>query len=316
MTSAQIAPRLPSQQSRGASVALGLFDGVHVGHAAVIRQAVQAAGGELVPCVFTFELRETVPDSKNRYSELLTPRQKQARLYSLGVQQILSVPFEQVKNLTGQEFFEQILLERMHARILCCGDDFRFGRGAQCSVLQLRQLCENAGVRLMVLPKIQRDGGIVSSTRIRLAVRRGEMGLARDLLGVPFTLEFEVVHGRRLGRQLGAPTLNQRFPANFTVPRFGVYASIARIGDKAYPAVTNVGIKPTVGSAEVLAETHAVGFSGDLYGKLIPVELLEFLREERKFGNLEELTRQIRQDAQRAVELVGDWEGAPAAFRG
>lgn len=305
--------RLPDQQQQGASVALGLFDGVHIGHAAVIRQAVQEAGEELVPCVFTFDLQGNVPDSKNQYSELLTPRQKQERLHSLGVRQILSLPFDQVRNLSGREFFEAILLGRMRAKVLCCGEDFHFGRGAQCSVSQLREFCEGAGVRLMVLPKIERDGGIVSSTRIRLAVRRGEMGLARDLMGMPFTLEFEVIHGRRLGRQLGAPTLNQRFPANFTVPKFGVYASIARIEGKAYPAVTNVGVKPTVGSAEILAETHAVGFSGDLYGKIVPVELLEFLRGEKKFESLEELTRQIHQDAQRAVELVRELEGSPAA---
>lgn len=293
----------------GSSVALGFFDGVHAGHRAVIDAAVKAAGNRLIPAVFTFTLSQNgdTPASKTGFYSIMTENTKERFMYSLGVRYIVAPDFNCFKDMSGEEFFKNILLKKMNAKALCCGEDFRFGRRAECGVNELREFCSEYGVALTVLPKVKIDSGEVSSTRIRQAVLNGDVELAAKLLTQPFSIDFEVIGGRKLGRRINAPTINQAFDEGFLIPQFGVYATVTNVDSKLYPSVTNVGVKPTVGSDRVLAETYIIGFDGDLYGRHIPVSFLKKMRGEKKFDSIEELKNQIHNDSIDAQKTAEDF---------
>lgn len=287
----------------GTAVALGFFDGVHRGHQAVIGRAVELAGEELAPAVFTFRPSGDMPARKSG-GLLCTEEQKEEELRRLGVRLVASPGFEDIRGISGEDFVRENLFRGMRAKILCCGEDFRFGRGAALAVRELAGLCRELDIRLEVVPPVLEDGAPVSSTRIRAAVSAGEMETARRLLGRPFGICFPVEHGRRLGRRLGFPTINQVFPERFVLPRFGVYAAFVRWKGVLYPAVANVGVKPTVGAERPLAETYIAGFEGDLYGEKVPVSLVSFLRPEQKFPSVDQLREQISRDAAAASALL------------
>ncbi len=282
------------------SLALGAFDGLHRGHMAVIRRACAPGEGgrRLQPGVFTFS-RSPAGDSA-----VLTGRDKERLLEDAGVEVLYSLEFSQVKDWEAEAFVEQVLFETCAARRLCCGEDFRFGRGARGDTALLQTLCDRRGVELTVVPPVKEGGEKVSSTRIRAAVEAGDISLANRLLGRPFGFSLEVIHGNHIGTGLGTPTINQAIPEGFVLPRFGVYASWCRVGGEYFYGVTNVGVKPTVGSDRVLAETWMPEFQGDLYGKRVRVFLLEFLRPEKKFGSLEELKAAIQTNGEQAKEVA------------
>ena len=282
------------------SLALGAFDGLHRGHMAVIRRACAPGEGgrRLQPAVFTFSR------SPAGNSAVLTGRDKERLLEDAGVEVLYSLEFSQVKDWEAEAFVEQVLFETCAARRLCCGEDFRFGRGARGDTALLQTFCDRRGVELTVVPPVKEGGEKVSSTRIRAAVEAGDISLANRLLGRPFGFSLEVIHGNHIGTGLGTPTINQAIPEGFVLPRFGVYASWCRVGGEYFYGVTNVGVKPTVGSDRVLAETWMPEFSGDLYGKRVRVFLLEFLRPEKKFGSLEELKAAIQTNGEQAKEVA------------
>ena len=282
------------------SLALGAFDGLHRGHMAVIRRACAPGEGgrRLQPAVFTFSR------SPAGNSAVLTGRDKERLLEDAGVEVLYSLEFSQVKDWEAEAFVEQVLFETCAARRLCCGEDFRFGRGARGDTALLQTLCDRRGVELTVVPPVKEGGEKVSSTRIRAAVEAGGISLANRLLGRPFGFSLEVIHGNHIGTGLGTPTINQAIPEGFVLPRFGVYASWCRVGGEYFYGVTNVGVKPTVGSDRVLAETWMPEFQGDLYGKRVRVFLLEFLRPEKKFGSLEELKAAIQTNGEQAKEVA------------
>ena len=282
------------------SLALGAFDGLHRGHMAVIRRACAPGEGgrRLQPAVFTFSR------SPAGNSAVLTGRDKERLLEDAGVEVLYSLEFSQVKDWEAEAFVEQVLFETCAARRLCCGEDFRFGRGALGDTALLQTLCDRRGVELTVVPPVKEGGEKVSSTRIRAAVEAGDISLANRLLGRPFGFSLEVIHGNHIGTGLGTPTINQAIPEGFVLPRFGVYASWCRVGGEYFYGVTNVGVKPTVGSDRVLAETWMPEFQGDLYGKRVRVFLLEFLRPEKKFGSLEELKAAIQTNGEQAKEVA------------
>ena len=274
------------------AVALGAFDGLHIGHRAVIQYAVQSG---FLPVVFTFRDNPMeVLGGPVRY--LTTVEERLHILESWGVQAVVMPEFSEVAGWPAERFM-QMLFEDLGAQVLSCGDDFRFGRGAEGRVDTLRQACAVHGAVLHVTRSVLWQGETVSATRIRDALEKGDAKAAATMLGRPFGFEFEVVHGNHLGRTIGIPTINQHFPAQFVLPRFGVYATAVHVGGKVYGGVTNVGVKPTVGSDRALAETWIQDFSGDLYGSTLRLEFLEFLRDERKFPSLEALREAILEDA-------------------
>ena len=282
------------------SLALGAFDGLHRGHMAVIGRACAPGEGgrRLQSAVFTFSR------SPAGNSAVLTGRDKERLLEDAGVEVLYSLEFSQVKDWEAEAFVEQVLFETCAAQRLCCGEDFRFGRGARGDTALLQTLCDRRGVELTVVPPVKEGGEKVSSTRIRAAVEAGDISLANRLLGRPFGFSLEVIHGNHIGTGLGTPTINQAIPEGFVLPRFGVYASWCRVGGEYFYGVTNVGVKPTVGSDRVLAETWMPEFQGDLYGKRVRVFLLEFLRPEKKFGSLEELKAAIQTNGEQAKEVA------------
>lgn len=289
------------RQEAPCSMALGAFDGLHRGHLAVIHAACAPGkdGQVWEPAVFTFR---TSPSGN---CAVLTGRDKERILEHAGIGVLYSLDFQEVRDWEAEDFVRQVLFDRCHARRLCCGEDFRFGKGAKGDVTLLRQLCQEAGVELYVVPPVTDGGEKVSSTRIRRAVEEGDIPLANRLLGRPFGFSLEVIHGNHIGTGLGTPTINQAIPEGFVLPKFGVYASWCRVGGQYFCGVTNVGIKPTVGSDTVLAETWMPDFTGDLYGKRVRVFLLEFLRPERKFGSLQELKDAILENARQARAVTG-----------
>ncbi len=286
-----------------AAVALGLFDGLHLGHQAVIRRAVETKG--LVPAVFTFRFDEEGSVTKKNFARILSPALKRERLRALGVQAVFEPPFSSIMALPPEEFFQKILLGFMHAKAVFCGGDFRFGKNAAGDAGLLQRLCEENGVAFTVVPPVLDSGKPVSSTRIRAALREGDIGTANRLLGYPFMTGGTVVHGQHMGHSLGFPTINQLFQPGELIPRFGVYATIAEIDGKKYIGATDIGVKPTVGdSFRPAAETHLLDFDRDIYGREVTLSYYAFLRGERKFRSLPELTSTVLQNAEQARELL------------
>ena len=283
------------------SLALGAFDGLHRGHMAVIHAACAPGkeGQEWEPAVFTFH------SSPSGNCAVLTGRDKERILEHAGVRRLYSLDFQEVRDWEAETFVRELLFHTCNARRLCCGEDFRFGKGARGDVAMLGRLCEEAGVELYVVPPVTDGGEKVSSTRIRKAVEEGDIPLANRLLGRPFGFSLEVIHGNHIGGTvLGTPTINPAIPEGFVLPRFGVYASWCRVGGRYFYGVTNVGVKPTVGSDKVLAETWMPDFTGDLYGKRVRVFLLEFLRPEKKFNSMEELKAAIGENGRQAKAVA------------
>ena len=283
------------------SLALGAFDGLHRGHMAVIHAACAPGkeGQEWEPAVFTFH------SSPSGNCAVLTGRDKERILEHAGVRRLYSLDFQEVRDWEAETFVRELLFHTCNARRLCCGEDFRFGKGARGDPALLGRLGGEAGVDLYVVPPVTDGGEKVSSTRIRKAVEEGNIPLANRLLGRPFGFSLEVIHGNHIGGTvLGTPTINQAIPEGFVLPRFGVYASWCRVGGRYFYGVTNVGVKPTVGSDKVLAETWMPDFTGDLYGKRVRVFLLEFLRPEKKFDSMEELKAAIGENGRQAKAVA------------
>lgn len=292
-------------QGQETAVALGCFDGLHIGHRAVIGRAVAQQSRGLAPCVFTFTMQRPVPGVPKGRQQLQSLPRKLAELEALGVQLVATPDFSAFCHLSPEAFVTEILAGGFRARVVCCGFNFRFGKGAAGDVALLRQLCEPLGIGVEVLPPAMVDGQVVSSTRIRELVAAGDMPAVERLLGHRFTVDFPVERGRQLARTLDFPTINQRFPPEFVVPRHGVYASVALVDGVYHPAVTNVGVKPTVTDENLpLAETFITGVERELYGETVDVALLRFLRPERRFESIAALKAQMAQDVHKATGLT------------
>ncbi len=293
------------------AVALGCFDGVHRGHAAVLSKARElAADLGCTPAALSFTQPPRNFFVPNSVSLLTSPEEKAARIEALGIERLWHIPFdEQISAVSPEDFFFKLLAERLRAVHLICGFNYTFGARAEGNVALLDKLCRENGIGLTVLPPVSTDGAEVSSSAIRKAVTEGKPELAPAALGRPYSLRASVVDGQKLARRLGFPTVNQIFPASLTVPRYGVYVSRIRVPDQVSPffGITNVGTRPTVNGTLLCAETHLFCFEGDLYGKEIEVEFLHFMRPERKFGSLDELTRQVEEDIQTAKKKIASY---------
>lgn len=286
------------------AVAMGLFDGLHYGHRTVIRYAADIAERfrDAVPAVFTFD---TASVTSKGVDCILSREMKFELIDGLGVKYIYSPDFMNFKDLSGEDFVQLVLCDKLFAKYAVCGEDFRFGKGAAWGVAELDRLCRKSGITLYVVPPVREDGGErVSSTLIRKLIKEGKIEEANVMLGSRFTLKLPVAYGRQLGRKLDFPTINQYLPKRQIAPRFGVYASRTEVCGRVYRSVTNVGVKPTVGSDAPLAETYIIDFDGgELYGETARVSLISFIRPERKFDGIDELKKQIAEDTARAAAV-------------
>lgn len=281
-------------------IALGTFDGLHIGH----KKVLTADTGDFDKKIaLMFKAHPQKKLCGKVPGELITAA-KRERLLNLWGLTPEYIDFESISELSPEEFVENILMNKYGATSLCCGFNYRFGKNAVGDVALLKEICLEKGVALTVCDEVDFDGVAVSSTRIREALRSGDIRLANKMLGRYFSYDFEVVHGDARGRILGSPTINQFFTDGFTVPQYGVYASFAVIDEKKYAAVTDIGVRPTIGNSEKRSETNIIGYDGDLYGKHTEVCLVEKLRDEMSFNSLEELGKQISKDRAASAEII------------
>ena len=287
--------------SDSTAVALGLFDGIHKGHSEVINSMLLS---EYTATVFSFQYGEE-NISKPDFSYLLSPSLKEKILYSMGIVNFVCPLFSEIKDLEPNEFLENILKKSLNAKALFCGEDYKFGKNAKGDINILKAFCDENNISLTVVPDILVDGEKISSTRIRNALKNGDISLVNNLLGRYYQIDFTVTNGVKLGRKMGFPTINQVFPENYCLLKYGVYLTVAEIDGKEYYGVTNIGVKPTVSdNSSPSAETTLIDFDGDLYGKKVPLSFISFLREEKKFSSVEELKIQIEKDVNKAKDLT------------
>ena len=285
------------------AVALGLFDGIHIGHQEVIKKAVAKKTDKIRPAVFTFDTQSITTKGENgKLKMLITNEDKFKVLEEIGVEYVFSPPFSQFKNMTDEEFVKKILKDKLNACMVACGDDFKFGKNAMGNAQSLKTLGEKYGIETCIVKKISIADEIVSSSQIRDLIEQGCISKANQMLGYNYGYTLNVEHGDARGRTWNFPTINQVIPKELVLPKFGVYCSKVTIDGKKYVGVTNIGTRPTVKTdGEVLAETHIVDFNGDLYGKKLKLELFEFVREEKKFDSFEAVKAEIGRNKQFAI---------------
>ena len=298
---------LPAED-RGASIALGNFDGVHRGHQQVIAQAAKAALAQRTPLgVITFDphprrlFRPTEPAFK-----LMTHAQQARALSGLGVDLLYLLPFDfEMASFGDREFVEKVLVEGLAVKHVAVGFDISFGRGRTGSPELMKAYGQEYGFTVSVAePVASSEGEKFSSTGVRDALRDGHPEQAAHILGRPFAIEGVVRRGQQLGRQLGFPTANVEVE-DYVVPKLGVYATRTRLPDgREVPGVANLGNNPTTGIVETRLETWLFDFDEDLYGQIIETDLIAFLRPELKFDSLELMIQQIRRDEQAARAIV------------
>ena len=279
----------PHDNKSAKSLALGTFDGLHVAHQKVIKSAVEEG---LLPCAVIFA---TPPKQEGAPQLLLPPDQKIIELKRAGIKEIFTLDFEKVKDISPQDFL-QSLKNYGNLKKICCGYNYRFGRGAAGDIDLLADFCKREGIDLCVCQKEEIDGTAVSSSAIRKYIQEGEIQNANKMLGYNFYIKGRVIHGDGRGKSLGFPTLNIHYDKTLVAPKFGVYATICEIDGAPYPGVTNIGHRPTFYTDQITCETHIPGVSGDLYGKTVKISFVSFIREEIKFENPKQLSDQINND--------------------
>jgi riboflavin kinase/FMN adenylyltransferase len=288
---------------------LGSFDGLHLGHQALIDRVVELARTEGFPSVVvTFYPHPSVVLRGRSPSFYITlPDEKAKLLTARGIDHVVIQHFDEALSHTPASDFLDRLEASLHFRHLCIGEDFALGHEREGNRAFLRKEADRRGYTLHVVPPVLIGGEIVSSTRVREALRGGNVARAATYLGRPFSLRGDVVRGAGRGRQLGVPTANLAIDHEQAYPGKGVYACWARLSDGSHPAVTNVGVRPTFGESlpRPIIETHVIDWEGDLYGGAIELAFVAHLRDERTFANPGELVRQIQTDIVRARDLLG-----------
>ena len=271
-------------------VALGDFDGVHLGHRKLIRLTVDNEFG-YVPTVYTFK-------NNCKGSKLVTGFETKSQLMkALGIKSIVADDFEAVKHLSAREFVDVVLVSRLSAGAVVCGSDFRFGFGAQGDAVLLKSLCERQNIHVTIVPPVIYNGEKLSSTMIRKAIECGDMLTAHDMLGRYFTMSGTVVHGKQLARKYEMATANFYPGGSLVLPQFGVYATHTVIRGIRYNSISNVGVRPSVDvSAIPNVETRIFDYDGTIYGDVITVEFVKMIRKERKFESERMLFTQISRD--------------------
>lgn len=285
------------------ALALGTFDGLHEGHTQVLKTTKEFALQGFVPAALMFDCHPLKAVKGISPSLLITQENKEKLIKEMG---ILPVPvsFDEIRQLSPEEFVSEILIKKFNAGAVTSGENFHFGKAGTGNSEVLAKLCEKYDIIYKQAENVYYEKELVSSTRIRKALENGEVERANEMLGRNFSYDFLVVEGNKIGKKdLGFPTINQHFPEDFVELRHGVYASLTIVDGKVYPSVTNFGCHPTIGGDKVLSETCILGFDGNLYNRRIKVELLKFLRGEKKFNSKEELKEQIDKDSKSAIEV-------------
>lgn len=294
-------------QFHNTAVTLGKFDGMHKGHQLIFDRLVQYKEQGYQAAVFSFDRPPMNMLKHKDISVIYTHKEKTKLLSERGIDIFIEHPFTAAfSRLAPEDFVRKILLDKMGMKILVVGDDCGFGYKRRGNVELLREMEKDHDFRLIVIPKLELNGGIVSSTRIRTLIKEGKIQEANDLLETPFMIYGTVVHGNHLGKDvLGIPTANQVPEEDKLLPPNGVYVSRIYYKNQIYYGISNVGTKPTIeGKKHMGVETYILDFHKDIYHKEIRVELLYYKRPEMKFESLDALSKQMHKDADFAREYV------------
>ncbi len=288
--------------NKGCVVAVGNFDGVHMGHRMLIETLVSEAAKHSVPsAVFTF-FEEDRP--KMDVKMLSQYGSKSFLLSGMFVDLLISAPFGLFRDMEAEDFVESFLMGFLNVKCVICGYDFRFGRGRKGDAELIKKLLSPYGVEVISADALVDGNAPISSTVIRALISEGDVEKANVMLGRPFSFKAPVSFGAQIGRTLGFPTANQKYPSELVTPAFGVYAVWCLLDGEVYGGVSNFGVKPTVGGIpEPICETFIFGFEGNCYGKEMTVAFRKFIRKEMCFGSLDELKAQIELDKKTAEQI-------------
>lgn len=280
-------------------VALGKFDGVHRGHRSIMERLVKEKTNGYTSLVFTFSKNPQNADKSIGEEKIFTEKEQMLVYEKLGIDIIIVYPLNAgILNMTAEAFIKNILIDMLGVKKIICGENFRFGKDRLGDTDTLKENGIKYGFETEVVKMMSEDGQIISSTRIRELIRQGNMEEAEKLLGHRFTIAGRVVYGNQIGRTLDTPTANIIPEKEKIIPPHGVYMSLCNIEGKYYRGVTNIGYKPTVEEKEKVlgVETYFLDYSGDLYGKILEIELVRHTRPEIKFENIEALKCQLIKD--------------------
>lgn len=286
------------------AIALGTFDGLHIGHQELIAR-LKSQAGDLKTMASTFSnIPASFFDKTKRL--LFTPEEKIRAFEATGLDYLFMEPFDSSIADMAPDDFARYLFETLGAKLLVVGFNYTYGRRAEGNSLRLKEFAQQYGARVEIVSPINVLGEPVSSTRIRAALREGDAALAEKLMGRPYEYVNIVEQGKHLGRTIGFPTVNFHPSEDKLSPKVGVYASIAEYDGVEYPAMTNIGVRPTVENTEKLnVETNIMGFHKDIYGQQVIIKLKHFIRPEQKFSGVEELKNQLDKDRQTSLKLLG-----------
>ena len=275
------------------AIALGMFDGVHIGHRAVLKYAIDSGFKSLA---VTFD---SLPFKNG--GNLMTSKIKEEALRAFGIHKVWFLNFNKVKDLTPKEFLDRLSGNYNVGKIVC-GFNYRFGKNAEGNTDFLRLYCKERGIAFDEIPPVTIDGLPVSTTLIKDLLKNGEVVKAAELLSSPFYFKAEVEEGDKRGRTMGFPTANQKYPKSYARLKNGVYQTVVTIDDREYDGVTNIGLRPTYPTKDITAETYILDYAGDCYGKEVKTQIIKFLRDERKFNSSEELKNAISENVRYVKE--------------
>lgn len=280
------------------AVAIGKFDGFHCGHQKLLQRMQEQKKKGLATVVFTFVPSPAAFFSKEPEKELTTIEEKRKIFENAGIDYLIEYPFyQETADMEPNTYIEEVLVKRIHAKCIVAGEDVSFGRRGLGNYQLLEEKSQKFGYDVIIIDKVQYEGREVSSTYVREEVARGKMELVYQLLGIPYHVGGTIVHGRKLGRTLGMPTVNQIPPKEKLLPPNGVYYSYVMLEGKKMPSITNIGTKPTVKNDIVMGvETYIYNFNENVYGEELEVYLLSFKRPEMRFESVEALKQQMAED--------------------
>ena len=288
------------------TVALGNFDGLHIGHMILIDKIKEYARinqKKRASCVWTFsEHSLNILKSDYAVPYITTKEEKIDILKRENIDYLIFQDFNFVRYFSPEEFIEKIIIEYLNTEIAVCGYNYRFGKNGDGNADFLRESLAKKNIETIIIPPVICEAQTVSSSFVRTLIQIGDMQRVKKFLGRAFSINFPVVYGKQTGRKIGIPTINQCFPNGHIIPACGIYACTCEVGGKIYKAVTNIGVRPTVNGDFLNSETHLIDFDGDLYGQNIKVNFYIKFRDETKFASLDNLKEQIKKDIEFARE--------------
>jgi riboflavin kinase/FMN adenylyltransferase len=293
----------------GSAVTIGVYDGVHLGHQAVLADLEERGRSLGVEwrVVLTFDQHPLAVVDPDRSPRMLTSiEHRVAILGSMGVDVVGILPFEQIRSMDPTAFVHQVLLGSLGAKLVVVGSNFRFGLNRAGDVAGLQREGDHHGFAVDAVDLLRGDGAAVSSSAIRAFLEAGDVEAAGAALGRPFELWSTVIAGDGRGHSIGFPTANLSVETGMAIPRRGVYVARVQLASREVPAVVNVGIRPTFGGERLIVEAHLIGIEEDLYGRRLTVRFIHRLRDERRFGDVDDLIAQITQDVDDARRFLGE----------